>query len=67
MINYDDVAKENIKDHNPNWSEIPHDHAENLFICYGSRWSKISIFNLKTWKKYFWKPRKSEDIDWIFK
>ena len=33
MINYDDVAKENIKDHNPNWSQIPHDLAENLFVC----------------------------------
>ena len=23
MINFDDVAKENIKEHNPNWSQIP--------------------------------------------
>ena len=25
MINYDDVTKENIKDHNPNWVRIPDD------------------------------------------
>ena len=24
MINFDDVVKENIKEHNPNWSQIPH-------------------------------------------
>ena len=23
MINFDDVAKENIKEHNPNWPQIP--------------------------------------------
>ena len=25
MTNFDDVIKENIKEHNPNWSQIP-DH-----------------------------------------
>ena len=25
MINFDDVTKENIKQHNPNWPQIP-DH-----------------------------------------
>ena len=25
MINFDDVTKENIKDHTPNWSQIPDD------------------------------------------
>ena len=24
MINFDDAVKENIKEHNPNWPEIPH-------------------------------------------
>ena len=23
MINFDDVTKDNIKEHNPNWSQIP--------------------------------------------
>ena len=23
MINFDDVTKENIKEHNPNWPQIP--------------------------------------------
>ena len=23
MINFDDITKENIKQHNPNWSQIP--------------------------------------------
>ena len=23
MFNFDDVTKENIKEHNPNWPEIP--------------------------------------------
>ena len=26
MINFDDVTKEKIKEHNPNWLEIP-DHS----------------------------------------
>ena len=24
MINYDDITKENIKGHSPNWSQIPY-------------------------------------------
>ena len=24
MINFDDVTKDNIKEHSPNWSQIPH-------------------------------------------
>ena len=31
MINFDDVTKENIKEHNPNWSEIP-DHPYKILI-----------------------------------
>ena len=23
MINFDDVTKENIKEHNPNWPQVP--------------------------------------------
>ena len=29
MINFDNVTKENIKKHNPNWPEIP-DHPNRL-------------------------------------
>ena len=29
MINFDDVTKENIKEHNPNWPQI-HDHPHNI-------------------------------------
>ena len=29
MINFDDVTKENIKEHNPNWSQIP-DHPYRI-------------------------------------
>ena len=35
MINFDDVAKENIKAHNPNWSKIP-DHPYRMLIIGGS-------------------------------
>ena len=31
MINFDDVAKENIKEHNPNWPKIP-DHQYRILI-----------------------------------
>ena len=46
MINYDDVTKENIKKHNPNWPEIP-DHPYIILIIRGSESRKInSLFNL---------------------
>ena len=35
MINFDDVTKENIKEHNPNWPEIP-DHPYRILIVGGS-------------------------------
>ena len=32
MINFNDVAKENIRKHNPNWLQIPdHPHNYTLF------------------------------------
>ena len=31
MINFDDVTKENIKEHNPNWPQIP-DHPCRILI-----------------------------------
>ena len=46
MINFDCIAKENLKGHNPNRSEI-HDHSYRLLIIGGSRSGKTnSLFNL---------------------
>ena len=46
MINVDDVAKENIKEHNPKWPQIPH-HPHRILIIGGSRSGKTnSLFNL---------------------
>ena len=35
VINFDDVTKENIKDHNPNWPQIS-DHPYRRFLIGGS-------------------------------
>ena len=35
LINFDDVTKENIKEHNPNWLQIP-DHPYVILIIRGS-------------------------------
>ena len=35
MINFDDVVKEHIKEHNPNWLQIP-DHSYKILIIEGS-------------------------------
>ena len=46
MINFDDVIKENTKEHNPNWPQIP-DHPYRILITGGSGSGKIiSLFNL---------------------
>ena len=46
MINFDDVTKESIKEHNPNWPQIP-DHLCKILIIGGSRSRKAnSIFDL---------------------
>ena len=46
MINFDDVTKENIKEHNPNWSQIP-DHPYRILIFGGSGSGKTnSLINL---------------------
>ena len=36
MINFDDVSKENIKKHNPNWLQIPY-HSYRTLIIGGCR------------------------------
>ena len=46
MINFDDVTKENIKEHNPNWRGIP-DHPYRILIVGGSGSGKANaLFNL---------------------
>ena len=46
MINFDDIAKEKIKELNPNWSQIP-DHPYRILIIGGSGSGKASsLFNL---------------------
>ena len=50
MMNFDDVLKENIKEHNANWPEIP-DHPYRTLITAGSRSGKRnSLFNIKVQK-----------------
>ena len=39
MINFDDVTKENIEEHNPNWPQIP-DHLYRKLITGGSESGK---------------------------
>ena len=36
MINFDDVAKENTREYNPKWSQIPN-HLQRSLIFGGSR------------------------------
>ena len=46
MINIDDVTKENIKENNSNWSQIP-DYPYRILIIGGSGSGKTnSLFNL---------------------
>ena len=46
MINFGDVIKEETKEHNPNWPQIP-DHPYRILIIADSRSGKISsLFNL---------------------
>ena len=39
MINFDDVIKEEKKEHNPNWLQIP-DHPYRILIIRGSESGK---------------------------
>ena len=46
MINFDDITKENIKEHFPGWPQIP-DHSYKILIigCFGSG-KTYSLFNV---------------------
>ena len=47
MIIFDDVVKENIKEHNLNWPKPP-DHSYRILVIGGSGSGKTkSLFNLK--------------------
>ena len=41
MINFDDVTKQNIKEHNPYWPEIP-DHLYKILIIKDSTFGKTN-------------------------
>ena len=46
MINFDDVTKENIKEHNPSWPEVP-DHLYRILIIGDFGFGKANpLFNL---------------------
>ena len=45
MINFDDVIKENIKKHNPNWPRLL-DHLYRILVTGGSVSGKNSLFIL---------------------
>ena len=43
MINYDNVTKETIKNHNPNWPQVP-DYPQLILILRGSGSRKTNVF-----------------------
>ena len=49
MSNFDDVAKQNIRKHNPNWPQIP-DHPYIISITRGSGKTN-SLFNLISYQQ----------------
>ena len=42
MLNFDYITKEHIKEHNPNWPEIP-DHPHRTLIVGGSGSGKTNV------------------------
>ena len=52
MINFDDVTKVKIKEHNPNWPQIP-DYPYRILTIGGSRsGKKMHLFNVINHKLY---------------
>ena len=57
MINFDNVTKKTIKDHDPSWPQIPH-HPYTILLIGGSGSGKTNpLFNLKS---------KQPDMDRIY-
>ena len=55
MINFHNATKENIKEHNPNWPQIP-EHPYIILLIAGSGWGKVnSFFNLISQQPYIHK------------
>ena len=52
MINFDDVTKENIEEHNPNWPQIP-DHPYRILIIVGPGSEKTNS-SLKLLNQFNW-------------
>ena len=46
MVNFDDVTKENIKQHNSNWLQIPDHPQRRKIIGVSESGEASSIFNL---------------------
>ena len=42
MINFDDITKENIREYNRNWKQIP-DHQQRILITGGSESRKTNL------------------------
>ena len=57
MINFDDVVKENIKEHNPNWPQIPNHPYRILIIGSSGSGKANSLSNL---------INQQQDIDKIY-
>ena len=55
MINIDNITKENIIEHNPNWPQI-RDHPYRLLIIGVSGSGKMSplIYSKKSATRYWW-------------
>ena len=45
VINFDDITKENIKEHNRNWQHFP-DHPYRILIIRGSESGNLMITEL---------------------
>ena len=46
MNNFDDVTKENIKEHNPNWPKTPHHPYKILTIAVWGSWKTNPLLSL---------------------